>query len=72
MRGRASRLGPESSIAGEVRRLQHELLRRVELHPVRTWSPDLLVVFIAAMDLKFGDLALGSNSPALRMVRDDS
>lgn len=36
---------------GELRRLRGELLRRVEAHPVRTWSPRLLTAMIAILDL---------------------
>jgi hypothetical protein len=33
------------------RHLRAELLRRVEAHPVRTWSPHLLTAMIAIFDL---------------------
>jgi hypothetical protein len=37
--------------------LRSELLRRVERHPVHSWSPQLLTAMIAVIDLQFGSKA---------------
>lgn len=50
--------------------LRSELLRRVEVHPVRSWSPPLLAAMIAVFDLAAPELPLQPpKRPTLTLVR---
>ncbi|GAB7141759.1 hypothetical protein [Mycobacterium riyadhense] len=65
--------------AAELRRLRGELLQRIAAHPASTWSPSLLALVVAAVDLQFGGTSgdgdaingAGRTRPGLRVVRPD-
>lgn len=54
----------------ELDHLRQELLRRVEAHPIKNWSPNLLRVFISTLDLAEPQTTVSAGRPGLRLVRE--
>jgi hypothetical protein len=51
----------------DLNSLRNQLADRLDLHPVREWSPALIAAFIAMMDVHF-EVGGTTNAPVLQLV----
>jgi hypothetical protein len=53
----------------ETERLRYDLADRLEVHPVRDWSPGFIKAVTALLDLYIGDQLHERPAPVLQLVK---